>query len=111
MRIGFIGACAVGRTMGHHLINAGHEVMISNSRGPSSLKDLVEELGPRARAGTREEAVQTDLVILCVNWTQAREALEGLAWRGRILVDATNAHMDARPDTSLEGTSRRRSLA
>jgi hypothetical protein len=108
MRIGFIGAGAVGRTMGHHLINAGNEVVIANSRGPSSLKDLVDELGPCARAGTREEAVQTDLVILCVNWTQARAALEGLAWSGRILVDATNAHMDARPDTSLEGVTRSR---
>jgi NADP oxidoreductase coenzyme F420-dependent len=108
MRIGFIGAGTVGRTMGRHFVNAGHEVVISNSRGPESLRGVVGELGPPAKAGTREEAVQSDLVILCVNWAQAQEALKGLAWDGRILVDATNAHMDSRPDISLEGVGRSR---
>jgi predicted dinucleotide-binding enzyme len=36
------------------------------------------------------------------------EALKGIDWRGRILVDATNAHMDSKPDTSLAGVTRSR---
>jgi predicted dinucleotide-binding enzyme len=36
------------------------------------------------------------------------EALKGVDWRGRILIDATNAHMDAKPDTSLAGVTRSR---
>jgi 8-hydroxy-5-deazaflavin:NADPH oxidoreductase len=84
--------------MGRHLINAGHHIVLSNSRGPETLRDLVDELGPRARAGTKEEAVQSDLVILCVNWRHAQEAPKGVAWSGRILVDATNAHVDYPPD-------------
>lgn len=108
MRIGFIGAGTVGRTLGRHLINAGHEVVLSNSRGPDSLRDLVGELGPGARAGTKAEAVQADLVILCVNWRAAREALTGVDWTGRILVDATNAHADVPADISLAGVTRSR---
>jgi 8-hydroxy-5-deazaflavin:NADPH oxidoreductase len=108
MRIGFIGAGNVGRTMARHLINAGHQVVLSNSRGPESLRGLVDELGPQARAGTKEDAVQCDLVILCVHWKQAQEALKGIAWRGKILVDATNAHMDDPPDISLAGVTRSR---
>ena len=67
MQIGFIGAGNVGRTMGRHLIQAGHDVVISNSRGPGTLRELVSRLGPRARAGTREEAIDSDVVILCAN--------------------------------------------
>ena len=36
------------------------------------------------------------------------EALKGIDWRGRILIDATNAHMDPKPDISLEGVTRSR---
>ena len=52
MRIGFIGAGNVGKTIGRHFINAGHQVIISNSRGTESLQGLVDELGPSAKAGT-----------------------------------------------------------
>ncbi len=108
MRIGFIGAGNVGRTMGRHLIDAGHHVVLSNSRGPESLRGLVDELGPRAKASTKEEAVQSDLVILCVHWRHAQEVLKGIAWNGQILVDATNAHIDVPADISLEGVTRSR---
>lgn len=108
MKIGFIGAGKVGKTIARHLINAGHQVIISNSRGPESLQGLVGELGSRAKAGTKDEAVQSDLVILCVSWKDAQEALKGIDWKGRILLDATNAHIDNPPDISLEGVTRSR---
>jgi 8-hydroxy-5-deazaflavin:NADPH oxidoreductase len=108
MQIGFIGAGNVGKTIARHLITAGHQVVMSNSREPESLRDLIGELGPSARAGTKEEAVQCDLVILCVHWRHAQEALKGIAWSGQILVDATNAHIDNPPDISLAGVTRSR---
>ena len=33
-------------------VAAGYDVVLSNSRGPDTLADLVAELGPRARAAT-----------------------------------------------------------
>ncbi len=108
MRIGFIGAGTVGRIMGRHFLKAGHQIVLSNSRGPESLRDLVDELGPGAAAGTKEEAVQSDLVILCVTWPHAQEALTGITWRGQTLVDATNAHTDDPPDFSPAGVARSR---
>lgn len=108
MRVGFIGAGNVGRTIARHLINAGHQVVMSNSRGPEWLRGLVEELGPSAEAGTKEEAARCGVVILCVNWRHAQESLEGVVWSGQILVDATNAHIDDPPDISLEGVTRSR---
>jgi 8-hydroxy-5-deazaflavin:NADPH oxidoreductase len=108
MKIGFIGAGNVTRTFGRHLINAGHTIVVSNSRGPETLADFVADLGPGAVAGTREQAAQCEVVILAIHWVKVREALKGIDWRGRILIDATNAHVDPKPDISLAGVTRSR---
>jgi len=108
MKIGFLGAGNVTRTFGRHLINAGHTVVVSNSRGPETLADFVADLGPGAVAGTKEQAAECDVVILAVHWVKVREALKGADWRGQILIDATNAHVDPKPDISLAGVTRSR---
>jgi predicted dinucleotide-binding enzyme len=108
MKIGFLGAGNVTRTFGRHLINAGHTIVVSNSRGPETLADFVADLGPGAVAGTREQAAECDVVVLAVHWVKVREALKGIDWRGRILIDATNAHMGPKPDISLAGVTRSR---
>jgi 8-hydroxy-5-deazaflavin:NADPH oxidoreductase len=108
MKIGFLGAGNVTGTIGRHLIAAGHTIVVSNSRGPATLADFVADLGPGAIAGTREQAAECDVVILATKWRQVPEALKGIDWRGRILVDATNAHSDAIPDISLAGVTRSR---
>ncbi len=43
-----------------------------------------------------------------MHWVNVPEALKGIDWRGRILIDATNAHMDPKPDISLAGATRSR---
>jgi predicted dinucleotide-binding enzyme len=106
MRIGFIGAGRLTKTFGRHLIDAGHEIIVSNSRGPETLAGLVADLGPNATAGTKKQASESDVVILAANWVNVPEALKDIDWHGRILIDATNAHMDAKPDISREGVNR-----
>ena len=108
MKIGFVGAGTVTRTFGRHLIAAGHAIVVSNSRGPETLTDFVAELGSSAIAGTKQQAAECDVVILATNWVQVPEALQGIDWRGRILIDATNAHVDLKPDISLAGVTRSR---
>lgn len=106
MRIGFIGAGNVARAIGRHMLANGHEVLLSNSRGPETLTDVISELGEGASAGTREEVLGTDLVILAVRWGDAEKAVQGLVWDGQILIDATNAHLGS--DISPEGVTRSR---
>jgi len=108
MKIGFIGAGTVTRTFGRHLITAGHTIVVSNSRGPETLTDFVTDLGPNAVAGTKQQAAECEVVILATNWVKVPEALKGIDWNGRILIDATNAHMDLKPDISLAGVTRSR---
>ena len=76
MSIGIIGSGAIGTAFARTLARAGIEATISNSRGPDSLKDLVRELGPAIKAGTREEAARADIVLVAVNWTKLPAALE-----------------------------------
>ena len=108
MKVGFIGAGTVTRTFGRHLISAGHSIVVSNSRGPQTLGDFVAQLGPGASAGTKQDAAECDVVILATNWVHVAPALEGINWSNRILIDATNAHVDPVPDISLAGVTRSR---
>ncbi len=67
MRIGLIGSGRIGGTLAQLAVATGHEVVLSNSRGPDTLADLVSELGPLARAGTVEEAAASgDLVVVTI---------------------------------------------
>jgi len=107
MKVGFIGAGNVARTFGRHLITAGHTIVASNSRGPETLADFVADLGSGAIAGTKQQAAECDVVILATHWVKVPEALKGIDWRGRVLIDATNAHLHP-PDISLAGVTRSR---
>ena len=64
---GFIGSGNIGSTVARLAIAAGHDVVLSNSRGPETLADLVSELGPHARAATAQEAAAAgDLVVVTI---------------------------------------------
>lgn len=89
--IGIIGAGAIGTAFAKNLARHGISATLSNSRGPDSLKDLVRELGPTIKAGTREEAAAKDIVFVAVNWGRLPAALAGLPdFGGRIVIDANN---------------------
>ena len=65
--VGFIGSGMIGGTVARLSVAAGYDVVLSNSRGPETLKDLVAELGPRASAATAGEAAAAgDLVVVSV---------------------------------------------
>ncbi|HYT67851.1 MAG TPA: NADPH-dependent F420 reductase [Vicinamibacterales bacterium] len=92
-KIGIIGAGNIGSTTARLFAEAGHEVAVSNSRGPESLADLVKTLGPRARALTPADAARWgDIVLLAVPWRtpEALPPVETVA--GKIVIDATNPY-------------------
>jgi predicted dinucleotide-binding enzyme len=91
MKIGIIGAGRIGRAFAKHAVAAGHEVVLSNSRGPASLDALVRELGPRASAATVRRAATEPVVLLSLPWSELEGALADLPlWEGRIVIDPTN---------------------
>jgi 8-hydroxy-5-deazaflavin:NADPH oxidoreductase len=89
--VGFIGSGDVTRALAPHLLRAGVSVLISNSRGPSSLGDLIVALGDGAQAVTVEAVARADLVILAMPFVRVPELGERIPdWTGRVVVDATN---------------------
>lgn len=91
MNFGTIGAGTIAQAIARHLVTAGHRVILSNSRGPATLKRVVANLGPLASAGTVAQAAAADMTFLTVMWPDIPVALADLPpWDGRILVDATN---------------------
>jgi 8-hydroxy-5-deazaflavin:NADPH oxidoreductase len=100
MKIGFIGAGVVAQTIAKHVLPFGHTVLLSNTRGPDSLANLVKELGRGATAGTPQQATDQDIVVLAVNWWNVESALSIIPnWKGRILVDTTNRLASYNPPT------------
>ncbi|MEO9325188.1 NADPH-dependent F420 reductase [Nocardioides sp. C4-1] len=90
LTVGLIGAGNIGGTLARLAVAAGHDVVVSNRRGPDTLADLVAELGPRARAATPAEAAEAgDLVIVTVPLKSYRDVpVEPLA--GKVVIDTNN---------------------
>jgi 8-hydroxy-5-deazaflavin:NADPH oxidoreductase len=115
MKIGIIGAGNIGATVAGLFTRAGHEVAISNSRGPESLKDLVAELGEHAHAATVEDAAGFgDVVLLAIPWRTPEGLPSAETLKGKIVIDAMNPYtVDGQPfnlgdeTTSSEETLRR----
>src|SRR5205809_6816744 len=65
--IGIIGDGHIGSQIARLAVANDYNVVISNSRGPSTLSALVAELGPRARAATAADAAKAgDIVVVTV---------------------------------------------
>src|SRR5215469_9891828 len=94
MIIGIIGSGKIGSTVARLAVDAGHDVLISNTRGPDSMRDLVASLGPHARAVTVAQAVRDgDIVVIAIPFRLRATLFEsGVDFRGKIVVDAMNAY-------------------
>ena len=91
MEIGTIGAGAFAQAFAKLALKAGHKVKLSNSRGPDSLREIVNQLGPGAIAASKEEAAACEMVLLAVPWDNVSETLASLLqWDSQILIDGTN---------------------
>jgi predicted dinucleotide-binding enzyme len=105
--IGFIGAGHIGSQVARKAVENGYDVVLSNSRGPETLSDLVEELGPKARAATAAEAAEAgDVVVVTIPFKAYTEVpVEPLA--GKIVIDTDNYYFerDGRYADLDEGTT------
>ncbi len=88
--LGLIGSGHIGSTVARLAVAAGYQVVLSNSRGPATLADLVAELGPSARAATPVEAAEAgDLVVVTVP-LRAYPQVPVDPLRGKIVIDTNN---------------------
>ena len=91
MEIGTIGAGALAQAFAKRALQVGNKVKLSNDRGPDSLREIVNRLGPGAMAATKEEAAACEIVLLAVPWDNVPETLASFpTWKNQILIDGTN---------------------
>ncbi|UVK46543.1 NADPH-dependent F420 reductase [Mesorhizobium sp. AR07] len=96
MTYAIVGSGAIGHAIATQFARGAIEVLLANSRGPSSLTDAVHELGPSVRPVTANEALRADVVILAIPFSAISPlaqsaAAEGVDWSGRLVIDASNA--------------------
>jgi len=88
--VGFIGSGAIGGAIARLAVEAGHQVVLSNSRGPETLADTAAELGPRAFAATSGEAAAAgDIVVITVP-VKAFPTLPAAPLAGKTVIDTCN---------------------
>lgn len=113
-KIGILGAGMIGATTARLFAGAGHQVAISNSRGPETLADLVRELAPNLRAMTAADTARwADIVLLAVPWRSPQALPAADAVEGKIVIDAMNPYaadgsiIDLGASSSSEETRKR----
>jgi predicted dinucleotide-binding enzyme len=88
--IGLIGSGNIGSTVARLAVDAGLDVVLSNSRGPETLQDLVDELGPHARAATAEEAAAAGDIVVVTVPLKAYQQVPVEPLRGKTVIDTNN---------------------
>jgi len=113
--IGLIGAGHIGSQLARLAVKNDYNVVISNSRGPETLADLVRELGPHARAATPEEAARAgDIVVVTIPLNKLGD-VPAAPLAGKIVIDTLNyypqrdgriAELDSEKTTTSEMVQR-----
>jgi 8-hydroxy-5-deazaflavin:NADPH oxidoreductase len=106
--IGLIGAGHIGSQVARLAVAAGYDVVLSNSRGPETLGDLVNELGPRARAATVAEAAAAGDIVVVTIPLKHYQSVPVEPLRGKTVIDTNNYYpqRDGRiPELDNESTT------
>ena len=101
--IGFLGAGRLAQMLAPKVAKAGWKVILSNSRGPQSLGDIVAGIEGDVTAATPADMVKaSDIVVLAIRWPQIEDATKGLDWSGKIVIDATNNRLGPKPEDVID---------
>jgi predicted dinucleotide-binding enzyme len=88
MKIGIIGAGQIGSVVARLAVKNGHEVLLSNSRGPDTLRGLAAEIG--CQVGTSIEAARFgDLVVVTIPLKNYR-SVPAAPLVGKAVIDTMN---------------------
>jgi predicted dinucleotide-binding enzyme len=92
--IGFIGSGNIGTSVAKAAIANGYDVVMSNSRDPETLAELVAELGEHARAATAANAAAAgDFVVVTIPLKAINDVpVEPLA--GKLVIDTNNDYSE-----------------
>ena len=85
-----IGSGHIGSTIGRLAVRHGHEVVLSNSRGPETLSDLVADLGRLASAATANDAATCGELVVVTIPLKSYRLVPVAPLAGKVVVDTNN---------------------
>jgi len=88
--VGIIGTGQIGSALARLAVEAGHQVVLSNSRGPETLADTVALLGPYASAATSKDAAAAGDIVVVTVPVKAFPNLPAAALAGKTVIDTCN---------------------
>jgi len=114
--IGLIGSGHIGSQLARLAVANGYNVVLSNSRGPDTLRELAQELGARARAATVSDAAEAGDIVVVTIPLKSIDTVPVAPLAGKIVIDTNNyypqrdghiAELDAGKTTTSELLQRR----
>ena len=92
--IGFIGSGHIGSSVARAALGKGYRVVMSNSRGPETLADLIADLGEGASAASAVDAANAgDFVVVSVPLNAALGVPVG-PLAGKVVIDTDNYYFE-----------------
>jgi 8-hydroxy-5-deazaflavin:NADPH oxidoreductase len=88
--LGFLGSGHIGSQVARLALAQGHDVVMSNSRGPETLAELIADLGPGARAATAEDAATAGEIVVVAVPLKSIEQLPVAPLAGKVVIDTNN---------------------
>ena len=93
MSYAIIGFGSIGRAVAKAFARNGLEVSVATTRDPKSFAADAAALGPEVIPKTLAEAVKADILFLAVRFDSHRDVAKALpTWKGKIIIDVTNAY-------------------
>lgn len=116
MNIGIIGAGNIGSALAYRFVDLGHQVVISNSRGPETLGEVVADTGATA-VSAWDAARGRDLVVITIPQFRVPDLPDGLFGdvpEGVVVIDTNNYYprnRDGRIEAIEDGMTESRWVA
>ncbi|WP_321896610.1 MULTISPECIES: NADPH-dependent F420 reductase [Burkholderia] len=110
MSYAIVGFGKIGQALARAFARSGVEVFVATTRDPESFASVAAAIGPTIVPKKLAEAVKADVVFLAVRFESHQDVAKTLStWKGKTIVDVTNAY--GVPPEQLEGQPSSRAVA
>jgi predicted dinucleotide-binding enzyme len=93
MSYAIIGFGNIGQALAKAFARSGIEVSVATTRDPESFAPAAAAIGPTIIPRKLVDAVKADVIFLAVRFESHEEVAKALpTWRGKTIVDVTNAY-------------------
>ncbi|MBK5552643.1 NADPH-dependent F420 reductase [Pseudomonas sp. TH03] len=107
MSYAIIGFGNIGQALAKAFARNGIEVAVATTRDPESFASAAAAIGPEIIPKTLADAVKADIVFLAVRFESHPDVAKALpTWKGKTIIDVTNAYGVSPEELGGEPSSR-----